>query len=57
MADGKGMFLGWFRVKMACIGATKNLSGTLLRGSHAIVWMGSKLQSWVRNCVGFHAIA
>ena len=38
MADGKGLFLGWFRVKMACIGAAKELSSMLLHG-----W-ASKLQ-------------
>ena len=57
MADGKGLFPGWFQVKKVCTGATKDLSGMLLRGSHAIVWLGSKLQPWVRNCMGFHAIA
>ena len=38
VAGGKGLFPGWFRVKMACNGATKELSGTLLRG-------------WARNYV------
>ena len=49
---------GWFRVKMPCTGAAKELSGTLLRGSHAIAWLGSKLKpsstqlrGFPRNCV------
>ena len=36
----KGLFLGWFRVKMACTGAAKELSGTLLRRSHTIASLG-----------------
>ena len=28
-------------VKMVCSGASKELSSTLLRGSHAIAWLGS----------------
>ena len=34
--------LGWFRVKMACTGAFKELSGTLLHGSHTI-------HGWAQN--------
>ena len=30
--------------KLACIGAAKELSGTLVHGSHAIAWLGSNLQ-------------
>ena len=58
VADGKWQFPGWFRVKMACNGAIKGLLGTLMRGSHTIVWLGSKLQpsgmqlrGFRRNCV------
>ena len=29
--------------KLACTRAAKELSGTLVRGSHAIAWLGSKL--------------
>ena len=36
--------LGWFEVKMASTKAAKELSGTVLRGSHAIAWLGSKLK-------------
>ena len=39
----KNLFLGWFRVKMSCIGTAKELSGTLLRRSHAIVWLGFEI--------------
>ena len=49
---------GMVWVKMTCIGAAKKLSGTLLRGSHAIAWLGSKLKpsgtqlrGFPRNCV------
>ena len=44
--------------KLACTGAAKELSGTLVCGSHAIAWLGSKLQpsgmqlrGFLRNCV------
>ena len=44
--------------KSACIGAAKELSCTSVRGSHAIVWLGSNLQpsgtqlcGFARNCV------
>ena len=57
--DYYGMVLGQ---KLACTRAAKDLSGTPVRGSHAIAWMGSNLQpsgtligyaiAWVpRNCV------
>ena len=43
---------------LACTGAAKELSGTPVRGSHAIAWMGSNLQpsgtqlhGFPRNCV------
>ena len=29
--------------KLACTGAAKERSGTPMRGSHAIAWLGSKL--------------
>ena len=34
----------WFQIEMACTGAAKELSGTLLCGSHAVAWLGSKLK-------------
>ena len=44
--------------KLACTGAAKELSGTLVCGSHAIAWLGSNLQpsgmqlrGFPRNCV------
>ena len=44
--------------KMACTEAAKELSGTLVRRSHAIAWLGSNLQpsgkklcGFLRNCV------
>ena len=48
--------------KLACTGAAKELSGSPVRGSHAIAWLGSNLQpsgtliryaiAWVpRNCI------
>ena len=44
MVDGQGLFRDGFRSKLACTGASKELSGTLVRGSHAFAWLGSKLQ-------------
>ena len=44
--------------KLACTRAAKELSGTPVRGSHAIAWLGSNLQpsgtqlrGFPRNCV------
>ena len=44
--------------KFACSGAAKELSGTPVRGSHAIAWLGSNFQpsgmqlhGFPRNCV------
>ena len=51
MVGGKGLFSGWFWVKMACTRAAKGIFGTLLRG-----W-AAKCSSRVCNCMGFHAIA
>ena len=54
----KGCFRMVSGKKLACTGAAKELSGTPVRGSHAIVWMGSNLQplgmqlrGFPRNCV------
>ena len=57
--------------KSACTGATKELSGTPGRGSHAVAWLGTSsgtpghgihAVAWLvhplaRRGVGFHAIA
>ena len=43
VAGGKWLFLGWFRVKMVCTGAAKELFGTLLRKSHTIAWLGFEI--------------
>ena len=43
MAGGQELFRDGFGSKLVCTGASKELSGTLVHGSHAIVWMGSKL--------------
>ena len=58
VVGGKGLFLGWFLVKMACTRAAKEFSGTQLRRSHAIAWLGFKMQlsstqlrGFPRNCV------
>ena len=41
--------------KLACTGATKELSGTPVRGSHAIAWLGAssgtQLHGFPHNCV------
>ena len=39
--------------KLACTGATKELSGTQLCGTHAITWLGSKLQPSTTQLLGF----
>ena len=44
---------GWFRAKMACTGAAKELFDKLLRGSHAIAWLGSKLKPSGMQLRGF----
>ena len=61
-----GLIVGWFYVVFfACfvpylwhvlwpqLGAAKELSGTLLRGSHAIAWLGSKWKSSGTQLSGF----
>ena len=57
MAGGQGRFRDGFGSKLACIRAAKELFSTLVRGSHAVAWMGSKLQPSGSNCVGFQTIA
>ena len=41
--------------KLACTGASKDLSGMPMRGSHAIAWLvassGTQLRGFPRNCV------
>ena len=41
--------------KLACTGAAKQLSGTPMRGSHAIAWLGASsctlLRGFPRNCI------
>ena len=44
VAGGQGLFRDGFGSKLACTGAAKELSGMLVHGSHAIAWLGSKLQ-------------
>ena len=39
--------------KLACIGASKELSGTPVHGSHAIAWLGSNLQPSGTQLRGF----
>ena len=51
VASGQGLFRDGFRSKLACTGAAKELSGTLVRG-----W-AQNCSPRVRNCMGFHAIA
>ena len=51
--DGQGLFRDGFGSKMACTGAAKELSGMLLRGSHAIAWLGSKLKPSGTQLHGF----
>ena len=52
VADGKGLFLGWFRVKMACTGAAKELFSTLLNGwALKLQPSGTQLHGFMRNCV------
>ena len=58
VAGGQGLFRDGFGSKLACTGAAKELSGTQLLGTHAIAWLGSKLQpsgtqlhGLPRNCV------
>ena len=53
VADGQGLFRDGFGSKLACTGAAKELSGTLARGSHAIAWLGSKLQPSGTQLRGF----
>ena len=57
MVGGQGLFWDGFGSKLACTGATKELSGTLVHGSHAIAWLGSKLQLFGMHLRGTHAIA
>ena len=51
MAGGQGMFPDGFGSKLACTGATKELSSTLVRGRNVIAWLGSKFQLSAHNCV------
>ena len=58
VADGKWLFLGWFRVKMMCTRAANELSGRLLCRSNAIAWLGfnttasgTHLHGFWCNCV------
>ena len=44
VADGQGLFQDGFGSKLACTGAAKELSSTLVLGSHAIALLGPKLQ-------------
>ena len=44
VVDGQGLFWDGFGSKLACTGASKELSGTLVRGSHTFAWLGSKFQ-------------
>ena len=44
VAGGQGLFRDGFGSKLACTGAAKELSGMLVHRSHAIAWLGSKLQ-------------
>ena len=53
VAGGQGLFRDGFGLKLACIGAAKELSGMLVCGSHAIVWLGSKLQPSGTQLRGF----
>ena len=39
-ASGQGLFWDGFGSKFACTEAAKELFDTLLRGSHAIAWLG-----------------
>ena len=57
MAGGQGLFRDGFGSKLACTRAAKELSGTLVRGSHTIAWLGSKLQLSGMQLCGTHAIA
>ena len=53
MAGGQGLFQDGFGSKLACTRAAKELSGTLVCGSHAIAWLGSKLQPSGTQLRGF----
>ena len=44
MVGGQGLLWDGFASKLACTEASKELSGTLVHGSHAFAWLGSKLQ-------------
>ena len=51
-ASEKGLFLGWFRVKIGCIGeATSSLACyclqfcTIAWSLHAIAWLGFKISA------------
>ena len=57
VASGQGLFRDGFGLKLACSGVAKELSGTLVRGSHAIAWLGSKFQLSGTQLRGTHAIA
>ena len=63
VACGQGLFRDGFGSKLACTGAAKELSSTLVsklqlsgtpvRGTQAIVWLGSKLQPSGTQLHGF----
>ena len=57
MAGGQGLFWDGLGSKLVRIGAAKELSGMLVRGSHAIGWLGLKLQLSSMQFHGTHAIA
>ena len=46
--------------KLACTGASKELSGTPVRGSHTLAWLaassGMQLRGFPRNCVALHNV-
>ena len=57
VVGGQGLFRDGFGSKLVCTGAVNELSGMLVRGSHAIAWLGSKLQLSGTQLSGTHAIA
>ena len=54
VAGGQGLIWDGFGLKLACTGAAKDLSGTPVRGSHTIAWLGASsgtlLRGFPRNC-------
>ena len=45
VVGGQGLSWDGFGSKLTCTGATKELFGTQLCGTHAIAWLSSKLRS------------